>query len=80
MRWLLVNLQDSKEFASQILNRDVWSDYNVKELIKRNFIFMQVIIVLEYFDVQNYTYPPPPPKKRESTHNLGYKFTPNYQL
>ena len=42
MRWLLVNLQDSGEFASQILNRDVWSDFHVKELIKTHFVFMQV--------------------------------------
>lgn len=42
MRWLLVNLQDSREFASQILNRDVWSDFHVKELIKTHFVFMQV--------------------------------------
>ena len=41
-QWLLVNLQDSKEFASQILNRDVWSNYHVKDLIKRYFLFMQV--------------------------------------
>lgn len=44
MRWLLVNLQDSKEFGSQILNRDVWSDYRVRELINQRFIFMQVFI------------------------------------
>lgn len=50
-RWLLVNLQDSREFASQILNRDVWSNYNVKELVQRNFVFMQVCIMLGVFDM-----------------------------
>lgn len=43
---MLVNLQDSKEFSSQILNRDVWSNYNVKELVQRKFVFIQVLILV----------------------------------
>ena len=50
-RWLLVNLQDSKEFSSQILNRDVWSNHNVKELIKLNFIFLQVLDLTSAIEV-----------------------------
>ena len=41
-KWLLVNLQDSSEFASQVLNRDVWSNHNVKDIIKQHFLFLQV--------------------------------------
>ena len=41
-KWLLVNVQDSSEFASQVLNRDVWSNHNVKEVIRQYFIFWQV--------------------------------------
>ena len=41
-RWLLVNVQDSKEFACQVLNRDVWSNHNVKDIVKEHFVFWQV--------------------------------------
>lgn len=41
-KWLLVNIQDTQEFASQVLNRDVWNNPKVKETIKSNFIFWQV--------------------------------------
>uniref|UniRef100_A0A915PZ28 UBX domain-containing protein n=1 Tax=Setaria digitata TaxID=48799 RepID=A0A915PZ28_9BILA len=40
--WLLVNVQDDLEFACQILNRDVWSNSSVKELLRSNFVFWQV--------------------------------------
>ncbi|GMR34147.1 hypothetical protein PMAYCL1PPCAC_04342, partial [Pristionchus mayeri] len=42
--WVLVNVQDMKEFASQTLNRDVWSNGGVKELVKSNFLFWQVTL------------------------------------
>lgn len=41
-RWLLVNLQDSKEFASQVLNRDVWSHEGVKAILSEHFLFWQI--------------------------------------
>lgn len=41
-RWLIVNLQDNTDFSSQVLNRDIWSDSNVRSLIQRNFVFWQV--------------------------------------
>ena len=41
-KWLLVNVQDSNEFASQVLNRDVWSNHNVKDIIRQHFLFWQV--------------------------------------
>ncbi|XP_052853220.1 UBX domain-containing protein 7 [Drosophila gunungcola] len=40
-RWLLVNVQDDN-FQSQTLNRDVWSDKELKKLIRRQFTFWQV--------------------------------------
>lgn len=41
-RWLLVNIQDVAEFASQRLNRDTWKDSQVQSLIKSSFVFWQV--------------------------------------
>jgi len=41
-KWLLVNVQDSTEFASQVLNCDVWSNHNVKDIIRQHFLFWQV--------------------------------------
>ena len=40
--WLLVNLQDSREFSCQILNRDLWSSPAVRELVQSHFVFIQV--------------------------------------
>ena len=41
-----MNVQDSTEFASQVLNRDVWSNHNVKEVIRQHFLFWQVGLCL----------------------------------
>lgn len=43
-RWLVVNLQDQKEFKSQVLNRDIWSDLELKTVVKKNFILWQVSV------------------------------------
>ncbi|KAF9428728.1 hypothetical protein BGZ94_001328 [Podila epigama] len=40
-KWLMVNIQEAGVFACQVLNRDLWSDASVKEVIKENFIFLQ---------------------------------------
>ena len=45
-RWLLVNVQDSMEFASQVLNRDVWSHEAVKSIIAEHFLFWQVYMYM----------------------------------
>lgn len=37
-----MNVQNSKEFACQVLNRDVWSNSTIKDIIKEHFIFWQV--------------------------------------
>lgn len=40
-KWVMINIQAVDVFACQALNRDLWSDYSVKDLIKNNFIFLQ---------------------------------------
>jgi len=40
-RWLLVNIQDAKEFQCQVLNRDLWSNPGVKAIIAEHFVFWQ---------------------------------------
>ncbi|XP_053204042.1 uncharacterized protein LOC128388639 [Panonychus citri] len=41
-KWLMVNLQNVQEFACQVLNRDLWSNPAVKEIISEHFIFWQI--------------------------------------
>ncbi|XP_015894280.1 plant UBX domain-containing protein 7 isoform X2 [Ziziphus jujuba] len=41
-KWLLVNLQSTKEFSSHMLNRDTWANEAVSQTITTNFIFWQV--------------------------------------
>lgn len=41
-RWLLVNLQSTREFSSHMLNRDTWANEAVAQTIITNFIFWQV--------------------------------------
>ena len=48
-RWLLVNLQRDAEFACHALNRDVWRDELIENLIREGFIFWQ--------EVQHYVIP-----------------------
>ena len=40
-RWLLVNIQKDSEFLSYNLNRDLWCNEIVRELIETTFIFFQ---------------------------------------
>lgn len=40
-KWLLVNIQAADEFASHVLNRDIWSHETVKEVIRSSFVFWQ---------------------------------------
>ncbi|CAE6127054.1 unnamed protein product [Arabidopsis arenosa] len=41
-KWLLVNLQYTREFTSHLLNRDTWANETVSQTIKTHFIFWQV--------------------------------------
>lgn len=43
-RWLLVNIQNPQEFSCQILNRDVWSNQQIQEIVKDHFVLWQVSI------------------------------------
>jgi hypothetical protein len=45
-RWLLVNLQRDSEFSCHALNRDVWRDELVENLIREGFIFWQAVSFL----------------------------------
>ncbi|KAI8643123.1 hypothetical protein BD408DRAFT_385980 [Parasitella parasitica] len=40
-KWLMINVQDPTEFSCQILNRDLWSDRFVKDILNESFIFLQ---------------------------------------
>ncbi|KAI8578146.1 hypothetical protein K450DRAFT_248333 [Umbelopsis ramanniana AG] len=40
-KWLLVNIQDPTEFSCQVMNRDLWSEQAVKDVIKESFVFLQ---------------------------------------
>jgi UBX domain-containing protein 7 len=42
-RWLLVNIQRDAEFSSHALNRDVWRDDLVENLIREGFMFWQTV-------------------------------------
>lgn len=46
-RWLLVNIQKDSEFSSHALNRDVWRDDLVENLIREGFIFFQTVSICD---------------------------------
>uniref|UniRef100_A0A3Q3AVM4 UBX domain-containing protein 7 n=1 Tax=Kryptolebias marmoratus TaxID=37003 RepID=A0A3Q3AVM4_KRYMA len=41
-KWLMINIQNVQDFACQCLNRDVWSNDAVKNIIREHFVFWQV--------------------------------------
>ncbi|KOS20775.1 UBX domain-containing protein 5 [Escovopsis weberi] len=51
-RWIMVNLQDMNDFNCQTLNRDIWKDQAVQELVEENFVFLQYD--KDYPDSQEY--------------------------
>ncbi|XP_053973179.1 UBX domain-containing protein 7 [Hylaeus volcanicus] len=62
-RWLLVNIQNSQEFACQILNRDVWSNQQIQEIVKDHFVLWQVLSntndgkrYIDFYNVSEYPY------------------------
>lgn len=40
-KWLLINIQHTDEFKCQVLNRDVWSNSMVREIVRENCVFWQ---------------------------------------
>ncbi|XP_043478685.1 UBX domain-containing protein 7 isoform X1 [Leptopilina heterotoma] len=62
-RWLLVNVQNPQEFACQILNRDVWPNAQIREMIKDHFVLWQVLSNTsegkrynDFYNVMSYPY------------------------
>jgi hypothetical protein len=62
-KWVLVNVQNQIEFNCQSLNRDVWSDATVKEIVKENFIFIQIYCdsldgkkLINYYNIASYPF------------------------
>jgi len=51
-KWILVNLQDMNDFNCQALNRDIWKDAAVRDLVSESFIFLQYD--KDYPDSQEY--------------------------
>eukprot|EP01018_Ginkgo_biloba_P029944 Gb_39568 [translate_table: standard] len=41
-KWLLANMQSTREFSSYMLNRDTWANEAVKETISTTFVFWQI--------------------------------------
>jgi hypothetical protein len=52
-RWLLVNLQRDNEFSCHALNRDVWRDELVENLIGEGFIFWQEVCMMRYDTIRS---------------------------
>lgn len=40
-KWVLINVQDVSDFRCQCLNRDFWSNPQIKEVVRSNFVFVQ---------------------------------------
>merc|ERR1740121_553740 len=40
-KWLLVNIQQAEVFASHTLNRDVWRDETIQDIVTGSFLFWQ---------------------------------------
>ncbi|XP_012532905.1 UBX domain-containing protein 7 [Monomorium pharaonis] len=62
-RWLLVNVQNPQEFSCQVLNRDVWPNENIQEIVKDHFILWQVLSnttdgkrYIDFYNVVTYPY------------------------
>ena len=42
-KWVLVNVQSDSSLASHVLNRDVWHNPVVEEIVRENFVFWQKV-------------------------------------
>ncbi|KAI7833563.1 hypothetical protein BX661DRAFT_178625 [Kickxella alabastrina] len=40
-KWVMVNIQDVSDFRCQALNRDIWRQQLVKDVVARDFVFFQ---------------------------------------
>ncbi|XP_067948160.1 UBX domain-containing protein 7-like isoform X2 [Watersipora subatra] len=41
-KWVLVNVQNTTEFSCQVLNRDIWKNLSIREIVTNHFILWQV--------------------------------------
>lgn len=41
LKWIMVNIQDPSIFDCQLLNRDIWANQGINELVRENFVFLQ---------------------------------------
>lgn len=41
-KWVLVNIQQLHDFDSMLLNRDFWTNKEIKKIIQESFVFLQV--------------------------------------
>ena len=41
-RYLLITIHVNTEFVCQVMNRDVWNDALVQQIVKQNFVFLQL--------------------------------------
>ncbi|XP_054167224.1 UBX domain-containing protein 7-like [Oppia nitens] len=62
-KWLMINIQNYQEFSCQVLNRDVWSNTAVKDIITEHFIFWQTYHdssegqrFMQFYKVKNFPY------------------------
>jgi hypothetical protein len=47
-RWLLANVQSEDDFACHALNRDVWGDELVENLVREGFVLWQAVSVVPF--------------------------------
>ncbi|KAJ2261721.1 UBX domain protein Ubx2 [Coemansia sp. RSA 376] len=43
-KWVMVNLQEVSDFKCQALNRDIWRQKVIKDIVRQDFVFFQVSI------------------------------------
>ncbi|KAJ2453835.1 UBX domain protein Ubx2 [Coemansia sp. RSA 2424] len=43
-KWVMINLQEVTDFKCQALNRDIWRQKVIKDIVRQDFVFFQVSI------------------------------------
>lgn len=52
-KWLLANLQRGDDFASHVLNRNIWTNDHVKEVVRANFSVFQGATSLDLWPLRH---------------------------
>ena len=62
-KWILVNIQNDSEFDCFAVNRDIWNNSDVRELVKKHCLLFQATVAsqlgkqyMQYYPVKNYPY------------------------